>query len=57
MSHQQHRFKQGTMMDSKKGLKMLLSIFQVRIDIKLAYYVVCIVNLLQMGFRQNLTFS
>ena len=57
MSHQQRRFKQGTKMDSKKGLEMLLSIFQVRIDIKLAYYVVCIVNLLQMGFRQNLTFS
>lgn len=45
------------MMGSKKDLKMLLSIFHVRIDIKLAYYVVCIVNLLQMGFRQNLTFS
>ena len=57
MSHQEHRFKQGTMMGQKKDLKMLLSIFHVRIDIKLAYYVVCIVNLLQMGFRQNLTFS
>ena len=57
MSHQQHLFKQGTKVDSKKDLKILLSIFQVRIDIKLAYYVVCIVNLLQMGFRQNLTFS
>ena len=47
---------QGTMMTSKKDLKMLLSIFHVRIDINLAYYV-CIVNLLRMGFRQNLTFS
>ena len=56
MSHQQHRLPTGNNDDQEKSLKMLLSIFHVRIDINLAYYV-CIVNLLRMGFRQNLTFS
>ena len=56
MSHRQHRLQTGNNDGQLKGLKMLLSIFHVRIDSKVAYYV-CMANLLQMGFRQNLTFS